>query len=409
MTKNIVGMVVAVLAFLSLGQATTASAQTLEAIREQQEQTQEEIDSLQKEVNTVLEEVSVLSTELAELDVEIEEKLEEIGHTEAEVSTQEEIVEARMEQARQRLQSLQTNESTQNIVLTILESESLSDLFNRALIIMRLTDAGNHQLELAEEEVQVLITLQEELETAQQELEERRVLAASQKEVFDGKVSELQALIRDNQSQLTELIEREAVEEARIEEARRVAREEAARAAAQKEEEERAARAAARAEAEQQTEVSVSSSDSSSAQAAEQTASNSTSSNSNSAAVSSSSNNSNSDSSSNSSPAPAPAPAKPEVSSGRTLRVQATGYSTKQPNLSTHTATGIDLRINPRVIAVDPSVIPLGSMVEVEGMGVYIAGDTGGAIRGNIIDIHFQTVGEALSWGRRSVTIRVLN
>ncbi|MCD8506039.1 MAG: hypothetical protein LRY37_02705 [Alkalibacterium thalassium] len=196
MTKNIVGMVVAVLAFLSLGQATTASAQTLEAIREQQEQTQEEIDSLQKEVNTVLEEVSVLSTELAELDVEIEEKLEEIVHTEAEVSTQEEIVEARMEQARQRLQSLQINESTQNVVLTILESESLSDLFNRALIIMRLTDAGNHQLELAEEEVQVLITLQEELETAQQELEERRVLAASQKEVFDGKVSELQALIQ---------------------------------------------------------------------------------------------------------------------------------------------------------------------------------------------------------------------
>ena len=409
MTKNIVGMVVAVLAFLSLGQATTASAQTLEAIREQQEQTQEEIDSLQKEVNTVLEEVSVLSTELAELDVEIEEKLEEIGQTESEVSAQEEIVEARMEQAKQRLQSLQLNESTQNIVLTILESESLSDLFNRALIIMRLTDAGNHQLELAEEEVQVLITLQEELETAQQELEERRVLAASQKEVFDGKVSELQALIRDNQSQLTELIEREAVEEARIEEARRVAREEAARAAAQKEEEERAARAAARAEAEQQTEVSVSSSDSSSAQAAEQTASNSSSSKSSSASGSSSSNNSNSDSSSNSSPAPAPAPAKPEVSSGRTLRVQATGYSTAQPNLSTHTATGIDLRINPRVIAVDPSVIPLGSMVEVEGMGVYIAGDPGGAIRGNIIDIHFQTVGEALSWGRRSVTIRVLD
>ena len=409
MKKNIVGMVVAVLAFLSLGQATTASAQTLEVIREQQEQTQEEIDSLQKEVNTVLEEVSVLSTELAELDVEIEEKLEEIGQTESEVSTQEKIVEARMEQAKQRLQSLQLNESTQNIVLTILDSDSLSDLFNRALIIMRLTDAGNHQLELAEEEVQVLITLQEELETAQKELEERRELAASQKEVFDGKISELQSLIKDNQSQLTELIEREAVEEARIEEARRVAREEAARAAAQKEEEERAARAAARAEAEQQTEVSVSSSDSSSAQAAEQTASNSTSSNSNSAAVSSSSNNSNSDSSSNSSPAPAPAPAKPEVSSGRTLRVQATGYSTKQPNLSTHTATGIDLRINPRVIAVDPSVIPLGSMVEVEGMGVYIAGDTGGAIRGNIIDIHFQTVGEALSWGRRSVTIRVLN
>lgn len=91
------------------------------------------------------------------------------------------------------------------------------------------------------------------------------------------------------------------------------------------------------------------------------------------------------------------------------MTVQVTGYSTAQAGLSTHTATGIDLRQNPRVIAVDPSVIPLGSRVEVEGMGVYIAGDTGGAIQGNIIDIHFQSVSEAISWGRRSVNITILD
>lgn len=42
-------------------------------------------------------------------------------------------------------------------------------------------------------------------------------------------------------------------------------------------------------------------------------------------------------------------------SNGRTVQVSATGYSTQQANLSTHTATGIDLRVNPRVIAVDRS------------------------------------------------------
>lgn len=403
MKKKIVGMIVAGLAFLSLGNVTTASANTLEAIQEQQEQTQDEINSLQKEVNTVLEEVSVLSRVLEDLNQEIGEKEEEIELTESEVAEQKEIVEARMDQARQRLQSLQLNEMTQNIVLTILESESLSDLFNRTLVIMRLTDAGNQQLELAEEEVQLLVEMEEKLKTSQAELKERLTLAAAQKEEFDGKISALQALIQENQSELTTLIEREAVEVERIEEARRQAREEAARAAAQQAAEEEAAaqaaaqRAAARATAEQKAaeqEVSVSSSEEDS---------------SNDSSAQEDSTNTSSDTGNDSNPAPAPAPSEPAQSTGRTMSMQATGYSTRQPSLSTHTATGIDLRVNPRVIAVDPSVIPLGSMVEVEGMGVYIAGDTGGAIRGNIIDIHFQTVAEALQWGRRSVTIRILD
>jgi 3D (Asp-Asp-Asp) domain-containing protein len=97
------------------------------------------------------------------------------------------------------------------------------------------------------------------------------------------------------------------------------------------------------------------------------------------------------------------------TNAGEWMTFEATGYSTQQPNLSTHTATGIDLRENSRVIAVDPSVIPLGSQVEIEGLGVYTAGDTGGAINGNIIDIHYPTVGEALNWGRRNVNIRILN
>lgn len=91
------------------------------------------------------------------------------------------------------------------------------------------------------------------------------------------------------------------------------------------------------------------------------------------------------------------------------MTFQSTGYSTQQPGLSTHTATGIDLRVNPRVIAVDPSQIPLGSLVEIQGLGVYVAGDTGGAINGRIIDIHYPTVSQALNWGRRNVKIRIIN
>ena len=54
------------------------------------------------------------------------------------------------------------------------------------------------------------------------------------------------------------------------------------------------------------------------------------------------------------------------------------------------TATGTVPTYNPggiSTIAVDPRVIPLGSLVYVENYGKAIAADTGGAIQGNIIDV----------------------
>lgn len=400
MKKGIVGMVVAAAAILTLGSATTASADTLEAIQEQQEQKHQEISSLQKEVNTVLEDVSELSLKLADLDEDISEKEAEIVQTEEEVAAQEEVVAARMEQARTRLQSLQLNETNQNMLLTIMEAESLSDFFNRAMVVIRLTDAGNQQLAQAEEDVQHLVDLQDQLKDSQQVLKESLAEAEAQKEVFDEKVTSLQALIRENESELTALVEKEAAEVARIEAARRAAREAADRAAAEKATEQRAA---ARATAEETTGSNESSTSSSSSSSASRPSTNQT------ASASASSNSTASSQPSQPASKPAQSESSGNQSSGRSMRVQATGYSTRQPNLSTHTATGIDLRVNPRVIAVDPSIIPLGTMVEVEGMGVYIAGDTGGAIRGNIIDIHFETVSQALQWGRRNVNIRILN
>ena len=63
---------------------------------------------------------------------------------------------------------------------------------------------------------------------------------------------------------------------------------------------------------------------------------------------------------------------------------------------------------DPMVIAVDPRVIPLGTMVEIPGYGVFRAADTGGAIVGNKIDVHFTTVAETYNFGRRTITIRIL-
>ena len=97
--------------------------------------------------------------------------------------------------------------------------------------------------------------------------------------------------------------------------------------------------------------------------------------------------------------------------SGKTMTVEATAYTPYCAGCSGITATGIDVRSNPnqKVIAVDPSVIPLGSKVWVEGYGEAIAGDTGGAIKGNKIDILMPTQEQALNFGRKSITIKVLN
>ncbi|MGH0446991.1 cell wall-binding protein EntC [Bacillus mycoides] len=104
-------------------------------------------------------------------------------------------------------------------------------------------------------------------------------------------------------------------------------------------------------------------------------------------------------------------------SSSRELRVQATAYTADplengyKAGDQVKSAMGHNLTANPnmKLIAVDPSVIPLGSKVWVEGYGVAIAGDTGGAIKGNKIDVLMPDKGTSSNWGRKTVTVKVLN
>lgn len=75
------------------------------------------------------------------------------------------------------------------------------------------------------------------------------------------------------------------------------------------------------------------------------------------------------------------------------------------------TATGATPVRNPNglsTIAVDPSIIPLGSKVYIPGYGEAIAEDTGGAIKGHRIDLFLNSENECINWGRRNVTLHVL-
>lgn len=86
------------------------------------------------------------------------------------------------------------------------------------------------------------------------------------------------------------------------------------------------------------------------------------------------------------------------------IKYEATAYAyTGSP-----TCTGVMPKAG-RTIAVDPRIIPLGSKVYIEGLGTFIAQDTGGAIKGRIIDIYMNTEAECNAWGRRSVIVHIIS
>jgi 3D (Asp-Asp-Asp) domain-containing protein len=84
--------------------------------------------------------------------------------------------------------------------------------------------------------------------------------------------------------------------------------------------------------------------------------------------------------------------------SGSTLTVTATGYT-----LRGRTSTGVSVGYG--IVAVDPSLIPLGAKMTIPGYGEGVAADTGGAVVGARIDLWFPTRAEALAWGTRTVSI----
>ena len=99
------------------------------------------------------------------------------------------------------------------------------------------------------------------------------------------------------------------------------------------------------------------------------------------------------------------------VSYKNTLSVRATAYDPTNTT-SLYTYSGRMAEWNPSgysTIAVDPDVIPIGSKVYVEGYGLAYAADIGGAIKGNTIDVFFNTPNETKNWGVRYVKVSILN
>lgn len=101
----------------------------------------------------------------------------------------------------------------------------------------------------------------------------------------------------------------------------------------------------------------------------------------------------------------------------KVINVTATAYDPSPSSNAGYSKTAYGLTPQYGVVAVDPSVIPLGTRLYIESSdggaswvyGYCIAGDTGGAIKGNKVDLCFNTKAECRAFGRKSATVYILN
>lgn len=87
--------------------------------------------------------------------------------------------------------------------------------------------------------------------------------------------------------------------------------------------------------------------------------------------------------------------------------MQATAYTSQDPGCGSLTKR--EHRLRRGLVAVDPKVIPLGTRLYIEGYGYAIADDIGSAIKGAKIDLAYENRTEAFKFGRKMVTVFVLD
>lgn len=358
-----------------------ATAESLDELKEKEVQAAQAGESLSEDINTALNDVNEKYAEIEKLKADISKAEETIKNSEAEMTATEQSIARRKEVVGNRMKDIQLS-GEQRTWQVLLDAESVSDFFNKAYAMTILQNAEKEKIDSLSKDKEKLSELQETVKNKQDELQTNETKLQNEASDMDEQVVTLKQQLSDNQAALQQIASQKQTEE------KRITNEKKASEARQKQ--------AALKEVQKKADPTSQTSSSSS-----------------SASSSSESSSSSSSSSSEEQPAVTP-PSQPEETpntggetgnteaNGRVHYMQSTAYSWKEAGSGFITATGIDLRSQSNVIAVDPSVIPLGSFVEVEGYGFAVAGDTGGAIKGNIIDVHFPSVDQCLTWGRRN-------
>lgn len=350
----LIGMVAVI--GLSLVSPIWVNAQSLDDIAQQEQAAQSQAAQIDVELQNALTAVNEKYSQISNLQTQIDDANQRLEEYQQQIEETQTSIDRRTEVANAQLRNMQLNGGQEGILDMLLSSENITDFITRSMALTTIRNAQNEKVRSLVADVEHLNELKEQQATTTIQLAQNKATMSQEVENMQVSVDNLRAQAANNQAVLQNLSNQRTAEEERI-------RDEA-REQAQREADERAAQDAAN----------------------------------------------NQQNNTPSAPAtPATPPPSQSTGTGRFLDVQATAYSMNEPGMGFITAIGIDLRVNPWVIAVDPSVIPLGSIVEVPGYGIAIAGDTGGKIRGHIIDVHMVDVAAAWQWGRRNITIKILD
>lgn len=394
MRKQTFGFVATLLLGANVLLPVFAQAESLNELDKKESAIARQSDKISGELQIALNDVNEKYQEVNDIRTKISENEAVLEKTKTDIVETENKIEQRKEAIAERMKTAQVNGMTDRSINALLESKDLGEFLNRAFAMSVIQNAEKTKVASLGEAKDKLTELKATQEKTQAQLKQNSQSLEAETTKLDEKMANLKQELADNKTSLEKISQDKEVEKARQ-----------AAEKAQAEKAEKAAEAAKAAEAEKASKAAA-------AQAQEKAkaeASSQASAQSSKPAASASSSQQTTQTSEQPKQEPAqPAPSTP-TTSGRTMQMESTGYSCAESVNTFFTAMGIDLRQNPQIVAVDPSVIPLGSMVEVSGYGIAIAGDTGGAIKGNIIDVHFPTVEQCIQWGRRSVTVTVIS
>jgi peptidoglycan hydrolase CwlO-like protein len=321
---------------------------------------QQELEQKAKEKQSVNEEIKKIQQEMESLYSYITENKEALADTQKRIAETQALIEQKKEEIvvledkihnrkgvmKNRLVALQQDDNLNLIISVFLESKDLDDFIQRAGAVTTLINADKDILGAQEDDLKLIEESKKEIDRQQENLVKEQENLAKQQAELDQNLQKRQETLTVMQEKYSAIDQQMAGIQTQLEEAQAKIRQEQAEARART--------------------------------AATTTAS-----------------------SQQSTPAAA--------GSGVEMYVSATAYS--HESAGDITAMGYNIKQNPNIklIAVDPSVIPLGSKVWVEGYGVAIAGDTGGAIKGHKIDVVMPNNAAAIQWGRRTVKIVVLD
>ena len=383
---------------INFGLPVAAAAESLDSLQEKEAQAKQSGELISKEINSALDDVNAKYAEIERLKTQISKAEDTLKTSKEEIEKTEKNISRRKEAVGDRMKDIQLN-GDQRTWQALLDAENLSDFFNRAYAMTVLQNFEREKIESLTSEKEKLAALQEKVENTQTTLKQNEEKLQVEASSMNNKVSELKEKMANNEGLLAQISTDKQKEQQRLVSEKAAAEAQKKRAAETAKAE--AAKKQAAADKQAQADAAAKLEDEAAEESSSQASSSSTS------TESSSTESSSSASSSESSSTPESSTGESSTGSGRVLQMESTAYSWREAGASNLSATGIDLSKESNVVAVDPSVIPLGSLVKVSGYGFAIAGDTGGAIQGNIIDVHFDSIDQCTAWGRRQVTVEI--